>query len=143
MNSGSARETERIARSRPSPVARETGDPAIRENDCGHEHGVARETAPAGPTPSLPARIALAPLRLYRRRLSPLLGARCRYYPTCSAYAEQAVIELGLAKGLVVAFWRLLRCNPFSPGGIDPLESRRLFRSEGAGAEAEHREVPV
>lgn len=51
--------------------------------------------------------------------------------------------ELGLFKGFVVAFWRLLRCNPFSPGGLDPLESRRLFRSEGAGAEAERREVSV
>ena len=80
-------------------------------------------------------------LGLYRRRISPLLGARCRYYPTCSAYAEQAVRELGAVRGTIVALWRLVRCNPLSPGGMDPLESRRLFRSEGAEANAERREV--
>jgi putative membrane protein insertion efficiency factor len=122
-----------------SPVARETENP-----DCdGHSHSVARETTPEeAPTPSFAARIGLIPLRAYRRWLSPLLGARCRYYPTCSAYAEQAVTELGLFRGSVVAFWRLLRCNPFSPGGIDPLESRRLFRSKDTGSPAGDPEDP-
>ena len=136
-------------------VARETSPPqsgtfhasVARETEhevcSGHSHPVARETTPGeGPTPSFAARIGLIPLRAYRRWLSPLLGARCRYYPTCSAYAEQAVTELGLFRGSVVAFWRLLRCNPFSPGGIDPLESRRLFRSKGTGNPAGESEDP-
>ena len=110
---------------------------------------VARETAPAGPTgvaretPEPAARGALgrgltaavlAPIRLYRKLISPLLGARCRYYPSCSAYAEQAVRELGPIRGTILAGWRVLRCNPFSAGGLDPLENRRLFRSAGRSA---------
>ncbi len=74
--------------------------------------------------------LALAPIRFYRKFVSPLLGPRCRYYPTCSAYAEQAVAELGPARGVIVAAWRVLRCNPLSRGGLDPLENRRLFRSD-------------
>jgi putative membrane protein insertion efficiency factor len=82
-------------------------------------------------------------LKVWRLAISPLYGNVCRYYPSCSAYAEQAVLELGPLRGFVVALWRLVRCNPFSSGGLDPLDSRRLFRSEGADADAEHREVPV
>ena len=73
--------------------------------------------------------ILLLPLRAYMRYISPALPPRCRYYPTCSAYAEQAVRELGPFKGTVLAVWRVLRCNPLSSGGLDPLENRRLFRS--------------
>lgn len=84
----------------------------------------------------IPRLVVLAPIRLYRRLLSPLLGARCRYYPSCSAYAEEAVRELGAVRGSIVAAWRLLRCNPFSDGGLDPLAERRLFppaRPDGVG----------
>ena len=63
--------------------------------------------------------IALAPVRLYRLLVSPLLGPRCRYYPSCSAYAIGAIREFGPAKGLILAGWRLLRCNPWSHGGVD------------------------
>jgi uncharacterized protein len=84
--------------------------------------------------------IVLAPIRAYRRLLSPLLGARCRYYPTCSSYAEQAIAELGVIRGSIVAGWRILRCNPLSDGGFDPLSERRLFR-RGAESEADRREV--
>ncbi|HEX6117432.1 MAG TPA: membrane protein insertion efficiency factor YidD [Solirubrobacterales bacterium] len=70
----------------------------------------------------------LAPVRLYRRFVSPALPARCKYHPTCSAYAVQAVRELGPARGTVVAAWRLARCNPWSNGGYDPLSDRSLFR---------------
>lgn len=73
--------------------------------------------------------VLLAPLRLYRRLISPNLAPRCKYYPTCSAYAEQAVSELGIIRGTLLAGWRLLRCNPLSRGGIDPLSERRFFRS--------------
>jgi len=71
----------------------------------------------------------LLPIRLYRRILSPALGQRCRYYPTCSAYAEEAVSELGAFRGMILAAWRILRCNPFSRGGLDPLSDRALFRA--------------
>jgi putative membrane protein insertion efficiency factor len=72
--------------------------------------------------------IALAPLLAYRRFVSPALPRRCKYEPTCSAYAEEAIRELGLVRGVVVAGWRLLRCNPLSHGGYDPLADRALFR---------------
>ena len=74
------------------------------------------------------ASVLLFPLRIYRRLISPALPARCKYYPSCSAYAEQAVRELGLARGLILAAWRLARCNPWSHGGVDELGDRSLFR---------------
>ncbi len=73
-------------------------------------------------------RIAVAPVAAYRRFVSPALPRSCRYHPTCSAYAVQAVGELGILRGVVLAAWRLLRCNPFSHGGHDPVQAQRLFR---------------
>jgi putative membrane protein insertion efficiency factor len=73
-------------------------------------------------------RLALAPIVVYQRVVSPALGRRCKYEPTCSAYAVQAIREFGILRGLVLAAWRLLRCNPFSHGGFDPVEAQRLFR---------------
>jgi uncharacterized protein len=73
--------------------------------------------------------ILLAPIRLYQRWISPAMAPRCRYYPTCSAYAVEAIRELGAIRGTVLAGWRLLRCNPFSHGGVDELCDRRLFRN--------------
>jgi uncharacterized protein len=67
-------------------------------------------------------------LRAYQRLLSPLFGARCKYYPSCSEYAAQAVEGFGILRGLVLAGWRLLRCNPWSHGGFDPVEAQRLFK---------------
>jgi uncharacterized protein len=75
--------------------------------------------------------LVLAPLHLYRRLISPALPDRCKYYPTCSTYAVQAVRELGPLRGVVVAAWRLARCNPWSHGGVDELADRRLFRDRG------------
>ncbi len=72
--------------------------------------------------------IILAPIRIYQRLISPMLPRRCKYEPTCSAYAVQAVRELGVIRGLILAAWRLARCNPFSNGGYDPVEARTLFR---------------
>lgn len=74
------------------------------------------------------AMIALTPIRLYQRFISPALPRRCRYEPTCSAYAVQAVREVGAMRGLVLAAWRLVRCNPWSGGGLDPVAKRRFFR---------------
>jgi putative membrane protein insertion efficiency factor len=72
--------------------------------------------------------IVLAPIRLYQRWISPALPRRCKYEPTCSAYAAQAIRELGVIRGGILAAWRLARCNPFSHGGYDPVEARRLFK---------------
>jgi putative membrane protein insertion efficiency factor len=76
-------------------------------------------------------RIVIAPIMAYRTLLSPLLPRRCRYEPTCSAYAVQAISEFGILRGLVLATWRLLRCNPLSHGGFDPVEAQRLFGRRG------------
>lgn len=73
-------------------------------------------------------RAVVAPVRIYQRVVSPLLPRSCRYHPTCSGYAVQAVQELGILRGVVLAAWRLLRCNPFSHGGHDPVAAQRLFR---------------
>ena len=64
-------------------------------------------------------RILTAIFRGYKRYISPLLPPACRYYPTCSSYAVTAVERYGALKGLLLAVWRILRCNPLFPGGID------------------------
>jgi uncharacterized protein len=74
-------------------------------------------------------RVATAPVVLYQRAISPALPRRCKYEPTCSAYAVQALREYGILRGLVLAGWRLLRCNPFSHGGYDPVSSQGLFKA--------------
>lgn len=66
-------------------------------------------------------RIFLAPVRFYQRLISPALPRRCKYEPTCSAYAVEAVERFGVVRGTVLACWRILRCNPFSHGGFDPV----------------------
>ena len=76
--------------------------------------------------------VATAPVRLYRRLISPAFGQRCKYHPTCSAYALQAIRTYGILRGVVLAGWRLLRCNPWSHGGFDPVEQQRLFRARAA-----------
>ena len=83
-----------------------------------------------GPGPLV--RLVIAAIRAYQRVLSPALGARCRYHPSCSAYALQAVEGYGILRGCVLAAWRLLRCNPFSHGGYDPVSGQRLFRRSSA-----------
>ena len=76
----------------------------------------------------LPALAGLVLLRAYRLTVSPLYGDRCKYHPTCSQYALDAVRELGLVRGTLLAAWRILRCNPWSHGGVDHVCDRRLFR---------------
>jgi putative membrane protein insertion efficiency factor len=73
--------------------------------------------------------IAVAPIRVYQRAISPALPRRCKYYPSCSEYAVQAVRSYGILRGLVLAAWRLLRCNPWSLGGVDLVEDQKLFRA--------------
>jgi putative membrane protein insertion efficiency factor len=70
----------------------------------------------------LPRLMLLLPIRLYQLLISPsLLQNTCRFYPTCSHYAYQAIYKHGAVKGGLLAAWRVLRCNPFNPGGIDPI----------------------
>ena len=64
-------------------------------------------------------------IRFYQRRISPLLPPMCRYYPTCSHYALEAVETHGALKGGMMALWRVLRCNPFIPGGYDPVPQKK------------------
>ena len=73
------------------------------------------------------SRIVLAPVRGYQRFISPVLPRRCKYHPSCSAYAVQAVESFGILRGVVLAVWRVLRCNPFSHGGHDPVSAQTLF----------------
>ena len=80
-----------------------------------------------------PALAGLALLRAYRLIVSPLYGDRCKYHPTCSQYALDAVRELGLVRGTLLAAWRILRCNPWSHGGVDHVCDRPLFRARTRG----------
>lgn len=73
--------------------------------------------------------VLLSPIVAYQRLISPALPRRCKYEPTCSRYAIQAVRQYGILRGLVLAAWRLLRCNPWSHGGHDPVEAQRLFKT--------------
>ncbi len=73
--------------------------------------------------------IVIAPIRVYQRLISPLLPRSCRYHPSCSQYAIDAVRSYGALRGGVLAAWRVLRCNPWSHGGVDPVERQRIFRA--------------
>jgi putative membrane protein insertion efficiency factor len=79
---------------------------------------------PARPR-SLGGRVLAWPIIAYRRWISPALPARCRFYPSCSAYALEAIATHGVLRGLGLAIWRLLRCQPFHPGGYDPVPPAR------------------
>jgi hypothetical protein len=72
--------------------------------------------------------VFVVPIRGYQRLISPAVGQRCRYYPSCSEYAVQAIQTYGILRGLVLAGWRILRCNPWSHGGVDPVSSQKLFK---------------
>ena len=76
---------------------------------------------------SLARRVAVAPVLAYQRLMSPLLPRRCKYEPTCSRYAVEAIREFGVLRAAILASWRLLRCNPWSHGGYDPVSAQRLF----------------
>lgn len=67
------------------------------------------------------AQLLMGLVRFYRRFVSPLKRPTCRFYPSCSAYALEALQKHGAVKGTALAIWRVLRCNPFNPGGYDPV----------------------
>lgn len=69
-------------------------------------------------------RVLLALIRFYQKDISPYKKPCCKYYPTCSNYAVQAIERFGALKGLLLALYRILRCNPFSRGGYDPIPEK-------------------
>jgi uncharacterized protein len=83
---------------------------------------------PPGAAARIVRAIATAPIVVYQRLISPAIPRRCKYEPTCSRYAVEAIRRYGILRGLVLAGWRLLRCNPWSHGGYDPVEAQRVFR---------------
>ena len=92
--------------------------------------------------PGAPIRwVLLGGIRLYRATLSGWLGGQCRFYPSCSSYAEQAIRTRGAVVGSGLAVWRVLRCNPFGHGGIDHVPGRRAYddvtrNADGTGRHA-------
>lgn len=86
-------------------------------------------------------RALLAPIRGYQRWISPSRPRRCKYEPTCSAYAVEAIERHGAAKGTLLAAWRLLRCNPFSHGGFDPVREEFTLRAKPLDPTEYHREA--
>jgi uncharacterized protein len=71
---------------------------------------------------ALPSKLALAALGAYRSLLSPMIGPACRFAPSCSAYAAQAITRYGLLRGAWISSRRIVRCHPFHPGGFDPVK---------------------
>lgn len=69
-------------------------------------------------------------IRGYQIVLSPLLGARCRYYPSCSSYGLTAITQHGPIKGTLLTLWRILRCNPWSNGGLDPVPAKKTWTNK-------------
>lgn len=66
-----------------------------------------------------PALVVAALITIYQRLISPLLGPTCRFYPSCSQYAKEAMLKHGVLRGVPLAVRRIVRCNPWNPGGID------------------------
>ena|ERR1700691_647847 len=73
--------------------------------------------------------IVVAPIVVYQRAISPALPRRCKYEPTCSRYAIDSIRSYGILRGVVLAAWRVLRCNPWSDGGYDPVQAQRVFKA--------------
>ena len=76
-------------------------------------------------------RAFIAPVRFYQKHISPYKQRCCRFYPTCSAYAAEAIEKRGVFVGTALALWRVLRCNPFCKGGYDPVPESRKSRLHG------------
>ena len=76
--------------------------------------------------PSPATRVLMGLVRAYRRFVSPAFGRHCRYHPTCSAYALEALATHGAVRGSALAIRRIARCHPWAPGGVDPVPARRM-----------------
>lgn len=74
--------------------------------------------------------LLILPIRFYQYAISPLMAPHCRFYPTCSAYAVEAIQRFGAVKGMYLATHRLLRCHPMAEGGHDPVPEKFSFRRQ-------------
>lgn len=83
----------------------------------------------------------LAAIAAYRRWISPSLPRRCRYEPTCSAYAAESIRRFGVVRGTLLGSWRLLRCNPLSHGGFDPVPERFTLKTGPVDPAVHHGEA--
>lgn len=70
-------------------------------------------------------KLLLRMIRFYQKKISPLSGPHCKYIPTCSQYGLEAIERFGAFKGTALTIWRILRCNPFSNGGYDPVPQKK------------------
>lgn len=86
-------------------------------------------------------RIALYSIKLYRLVLGPFLPRVCRYVPSCSQYAYEAIEHYGIGKGLAAAAWRILRCNPFCAGGYDPVRPAKSDEVEALNTKVHSRSM--
>jgi putative membrane protein insertion efficiency factor len=86
-------------------------------------------------------RALLAAIAIYQRRISPAFPRRCRYEPSCSAYAAESVRRFGAARGFLLAAWRILRCNPFSHGGFEPVPEEFTLKVGPVDPAVHHGEV--
>ncbi len=77
-------------------------------------------------------------ITLYRVVISPIIPPRCRFHPSCSAYAHGAIETHGVAHGLVLSVWRLLRCHPLSAGGYDPVPEKKCIEPPNLEINPEH-----
>ena len=75
--------------------------------------------------PAVPAKVAILLIKGYQKILSPWLGQRCRFHPSCSNYCIEALQQHGMVRGLWLGFKRILKCQPFHPGGYDPVPERK------------------
>ena len=104
-----------------TPESDGLGDPC----GCGAEReAIGAERRPSGIVGAV-RRVVVFPITLYRRFLSPLKPPTCRFSPTCSAYAQEAILVHGVVRGGALGVWRILRCQPFARGGYDPVPPRR------------------
>ena len=101
--------------------------------DKQHDHGHGLSTGAPALELSLGQRAALKGIRLYQLILSPWIGRQCRFYPTCSHYAGEAIVTHGLGRGMWLAAKRLGRCHPFNPGGVDLVPQAHRHTPHGKG----------
>ena len=97
----------------------------------------ASDASPPAARAGVGARTLLLLIEVYRVTLAPLVGGFCRFLPSCSVYAEEAIRARGAVRGSTLALWRLLRCNPFGKGGLDPVPGRghdRVARAAVGGS---------
>lgn len=111
-------------------MSESAGHAEVRLRDA-HRGGV-----PEGERRSVPARPLVWLVQLYQRTVSPLLGPVCRYYPSCSAYSVTALERFGPVRGTWLTALRLLRCNPFSRGGVDHVPARATHVPDPVGPSA-------